>query len=84
VNSDQTPAAPDQQTLWDEAAAQSYDTPGEGMFAPEVLGPTVQRLAELADGGSAVEFAIGTGRVASCRVRCSHGCGRRSPSRSSR
>jgi SAM-dependent methyltransferase len=34
------------------------------MFAPEVLGPTVQRLAELADGGSAVEFAIGTGRVA--------------------
>ena len=34
------------------------------MFAPEVLGPTVDRLAELACGGRALEFAIGTGRVA--------------------
>jgi SAM-dependent methyltransferase len=34
------------------------------MFAPEVLGPTVRRLADLADGGRALEFAIGTGRVA--------------------
>lgn len=34
------------------------------MFAPEVLEPTVRRLSELADGGSVVEFAIGTGRVA--------------------
>jgi hypothetical protein len=34
------------------------------MFAPEVLGPTVDRLAELAGGGQALEFAIGTGRVA--------------------
>ena len=34
------------------------------MFAPEVLGPTVARLAELAAGGRALEFAIGTGRVA--------------------
>jgi SAM-dependent methyltransferase len=34
------------------------------MFAPEVLEPTVARLAELADGGAALEFAIGTGRVA--------------------
>src|SRR3954451_9029736 len=34
------------------------------MFAPEVLGPTVDRLAELAGGGRALEFAIGTGRVA--------------------
>jgi hypothetical protein len=38
--------------------------PGTGMFAPEVLGPTVDRLAELAGGGRALEFAIGTGRVA--------------------
>lgn len=36
----------------------------DGMFAPEVLEPTVRRLSELADGGSVVEFAIGTGRVA--------------------
>jgi SAM-dependent methyltransferase len=49
--------------LWDEDAARSYDTPGTGMFAPDVLGPTVDRLAELAAGGPALEFAIGTGRV---------------------
>jgi len=34
------------------------------MFAPEVLGPTVERLVELAGDGRALEFAIGTGRVA--------------------
>lgn len=33
------------------------------MFAPEVLAPTVDRLAELAGEGRALEFAIGTGRV---------------------
>lgn len=54
----------DQQRLWDERAAQEYDTPGEGMFAEEVLRPTIERLTELAEGGRAVEFAIGTGRVA--------------------
>lgn len=53
-----------QQDLWDADTAQRYDTPGTGMFAPEVLGPTVDRLAQLADGGRALEFAIGTGRVA--------------------
>ena len=50
--------------IWDEDAARRYDTPGLGRFAPEVLGPTVDRLAELADGGRALELAIGTGRVA--------------------
>jgi SAM-dependent methyltransferase len=50
--------------LWDVDAAQRYDTPGIGMFAPEVLAPTVERLAELAENGRALEFAIGTGRVA--------------------
>lgn len=50
--------------IWDEAAASGYDTPGHGMFAPEVLGPAVERLAALADGGPVLEFAIGTGRVA--------------------
>lgn len=53
-----------QQEIWDAEAAQSYDTPGEGMFAPDVLGPTVDRLAALAGGGRALELAIGTGRVA--------------------
>ena len=44
--------------------AARYDTPGAGMFAPGVLGPAVDRLAGLADGGRALQFAIGTGRVA--------------------
>jgi SAM-dependent methyltransferase len=50
--------------IWGEAAAASYDTPGTGMFAPEILDPAVGRLAALAAGGAALEFAIGTGRVA--------------------
>lgn len=53
-----------QEEIWDVDAARRYDTPGTGMFAPEVLGPTVDRLAELAGQGQALEFAIGTGRVA--------------------
>jgi SAM-dependent methyltransferase len=53
-----------QEEIWDADAARRYDTPGTGMFAPEVLGPMVDRLAELAGGGRALEFAIGTGRVA--------------------
>ncbi|GLY23394.1 methyltransferase [Micromonospora sp. NBRC 101691] len=53
-----------QEDIWDVDAARGYDTPGVGMFAPEVLGPTVERLAELADGRRALEFAVGTGRVA--------------------
>jgi SAM-dependent methyltransferase len=50
--------------IWDEEAARRYDTPGVGMFAPEVLGPTVERLRALAGGGRTLEMAIGTGRVA--------------------
>ena len=53
-----------QEDIWDHEAAQRYDTPGTGMFSPEVLGPAVDRLAGLAGDGQALEFAIGTGRVA--------------------
>ncbi|WNV85916.1 class I SAM-dependent methyltransferase [Umezawaea sp. Da 62-37] len=53
-----------QDEIWDAEAAAGYDTPGSGMFAPEVLTPVVDRLADLADGGRVLEFAIGTGRVA--------------------
>jgi SAM-dependent methyltransferase len=53
-----------QDEIWDDDAARSYDTPGTGMFAPEVLGPAVDRLARLAGDGRALEFAVGTGRVA--------------------
>lgn len=49
---------------WDDETAGAYDTPGAGMFSPDVLGPSVDRLAELAGDGWALEFAIGTGRVA--------------------
>ncbi|MFC1403359.1 MULTISPECIES: bifunctional 2-polyprenyl-6-hydroxyphenol methylase/3-demethylubiquinol 3-O-methyltransferase UbiG [Streptacidiphilus] len=54
----------EQQQTWDADAAQRYDTPGSGMFSPEVLAPTVAFLAGLAAGGRALEFAVGTGRVA--------------------
>src|ERR1700691_2008254 len=53
-----------QDEIWDTDTARRYDTPGTGMFAAEVLEPTVRRLAELAHGGRRLESAIGTGRVA--------------------
>jgi SAM-dependent methyltransferase len=53
-----------QEEIWDVETARDYDTPGTGMFAQEVLGPTVDRLVGLADGGRVLELAIGTGRVA--------------------
>jgi SAM-dependent methyltransferase len=53
-----------QDEIWDVEAARHYDTPGTGSFAPEVVAPTVDRLVKLAEGGRALEFAIGTGRVA--------------------
>lgn len=53
-----------QEDIWDDEAARRYDTPGTGMFSPDVLGPAVDRLAGLAGDGRALEFAIGTGRVA--------------------
>ena len=53
-----------QEDIWDDETAAAYDTPGVGMFAPAVLGPTVDRLVALAGGGPALELAVGTGRVA--------------------
>ena len=49
--------------LWDEATAASYDQDSADQFAPDVLEPAVDLLAQLANGGPALEFAIGTGRV---------------------
>jgi len=45
-----------------EEVAATYD--GGPMFSPDVLGPTVEFLAALAGEGAALEFGIGTGRVA--------------------
>ncbi|MEO6396671.1 MAG: class I SAM-dependent methyltransferase [Devosia sp.] len=50
--------------IWNEQAAAAYDTPGEGMFDATLLAATAERLKTLAAGGRALEFAIGTGRVA--------------------
>ncbi|CAL9519536.1 Cypemycin N-terminal methyltransferase [Nocardiopsis dassonvillei] len=49
---------------FDTDVAEHYDTPGEGMFAPEKVDPAVDLLAELAGEGRALEFAVGTGRIA--------------------
>ena len=50
--------------LWDAETAEQYDESSAFMFAPEVLDPAVDLLAELAGDGPALELAIGTGRVA--------------------
>ncbi|MFB9321792.1 class I SAM-dependent DNA methyltransferase [Cryptosporangium minutisporangium] len=47
-----------------ESVAADYDDPGSAEFHPEVVGATVDVLADLAAGGPALEFAIGTGRIA--------------------
>ena len=47
-----------------ERVAASYDEHSAGMFDPAVVGPAAELLAELAGDGAALEFAIGTGRIA--------------------
>jgi SAM-dependent methyltransferase len=50
--------------VWDAATAAAYDETSAFMYASEVLDPAVEVLAGLAGEGAALEFAIGTGRVA--------------------
>jgi SAM-dependent methyltransferase len=50
--------------MWDQRVAAGYDAGSPEMYAPEVLDPAVDFLAALAPGGRALEFAIGTGRLA--------------------
>ncbi len=52
------------QDHFEEDVAELYDESSRDMFSPDVLGATVDVLAELAGDGAALEFAIGTGRVA--------------------
>jgi SAM-dependent methyltransferase len=47
-----------------ERTAAHYDERSEAMARPEVVDPVVDVLAELAGDGDALEFAIGTGRIA--------------------
>jgi SAM-dependent methyltransferase len=49
---------------FDARIAGAYDANASPMFDPGVLGPTVDFLAGLAGDGAALEFGIGTGRVA--------------------
>ncbi|MEW1952240.1 hypothetical protein [Terrabacter sp. NPDC080008] len=78
--------------LWDAETAERYDESSSFMFAPDVLEPAVDFLAELAGAGAALELAIGTGRVAvplthaasrspasSCPNRWSPSCAARPP-----
>ena len=50
--------------LFDERIAASYDSAHTAMMDDAVLVPTIDRLAGLVGEGRALEFAIGTGRVA--------------------
>lgn len=50
--------------LWDDETARTYDGDVSEMSSPEVVGPMVDLLAALAAGGRALEFAVGTGRIA--------------------
>ncbi len=52
------------QELWDGRVAAGYDASCREMYDPAVLGPTVEFLAGFVGGGRALEFAVGTGRVA--------------------
>ena len=47
-----------------EHVAAAYDEPSASVFDSAVVGPAVAMLAELAGDEAALEFAIGTGRIA--------------------
>ncbi len=48
----------------DPSVAANYDAAVADRFEPGAVDPAVAVLAELAGGGTAVEFAVGTGRIA--------------------
>ena len=49
---------------FDERVAARYDESSAEMFSAEAIDPTVDFLAALAGDGPALEFAVGTGRIA--------------------
>jgi SAM-dependent methyltransferase len=53
-----------QENYFGEEVAAGYDESSGPEFGAEVIARTVDVLAELAGGGAALEFAVGTGRVA--------------------
>lgn len=50
--------------IWGQEIAEVYDRTYAAQSVPPVLGPIAELLAELAGDGPALEFAVGTGRVA--------------------
>ncbi len=50
--------------VFNEQIAQHYDEDTISMFQPDILGPNVDFLESLVGDGAALEFGIGTGRVA--------------------
>jgi SAM-dependent methyltransferase len=50
--------------VWGKEVAEGYDVTSAAMFEPQMLDPMVSMLADLAGDGRALEFAVGTGRVA--------------------
>jgi len=53
-----------EQGFFGENVAATYDERTAGMFTPEVVGPAIDLLAELAGDGAALELGVGTGRLA--------------------
>jgi len=51
-------------TLFDEWIAERYEALWPELFDPAVVDPAVSVLAELAGAGPALEFGVGTGRIA--------------------
>jgi len=49
---------------FDAHVAANYDADSADMFDPDLVGATVDFLADLAGGGAALELGIGTGRIA--------------------
>jgi SAM-dependent methyltransferase len=54
----------DEDGFFGESVAAHYDESSADMFAPGMVGPAVEVLAELAGQGRALELGIGTGRIA--------------------
>jgi SAM-dependent methyltransferase len=52
------------ENYFDEPVAATYDEDADEMFAPDVVDPTVDFLADLTGDGRALELGIGTGRIA--------------------
>lgn len=55
---------PDEDGYFGETIAARYDESSADMFRPEAVDPAVDLLAGLAGDGRALEFAVGTGRIA--------------------